>query len=94
VLTPTPTTTPGTACTGDCNDDNNVTVDELVRGVNIALGTADLDTCPSFDTSEDGQVTVNELVRAVNNALTGCVVAVEDSGRFAASHAALVHIGA
>jgi hypothetical protein len=44
-----------------------------VRGVNIALGTADLDTCPSFDANYDDRVTVNELVRAVNNALAGCV---------------------
>ncbi|MBI4517761.1 MAG: hypothetical protein HY699_18300 [Deltaproteobacteria bacterium] len=59
-------------CVGDCSEDGNVTVDELVRGVNIALGTLNLDTCPSFDVSNDGQVTVDELVRAVNDALAGC----------------------
>jgi len=59
-------------CAGDCNGDGAVTVDELIKGVNIALGSASLDQCSSFDTNGDGEVTVDELVRAVNNALTGC----------------------
>jgi hypothetical protein len=67
-------TIPGTgpACTGDCNGNGNVTVDELVRGVNIALGTTGLDQCVSLDTSGNGIVTVDELIKAVNNALSGC----------------------
>ncbi|MDX2169256.1 MAG: hypothetical protein SF182_19455 [Deltaproteobacteria bacterium] len=60
-------TAPRTA--GDCNGNGAVTVDELVRGVNIALGSAALDSCPSFDPNGDGMVAVNELVRAVANAL-------------------------
>jgi hypothetical protein len=59
-------------CTGDCNGDGVVTVDELITGVNIALGTASLDTCSVFDSTGDGAVTVDELIGAVNNALTGC----------------------
>jgi len=58
-------------CNGDCNDDGNVTVDELIKGVNIALGTEGIDQCASFDTNESGTVTVEELIRAVNNALAG-----------------------
>ena len=36
-------------CTGDCNSNGEVTVDELIVGVNIALGNAQLNTCPSFE---------------------------------------------
>jgi hypothetical protein len=66
----------GTApvCTGDCNQDGLVTVDELVKGVNIALGLLPVEDCTSFDRNEDGSVTVDELVIAVNAALVGCPV--------------------
>jgi hypothetical protein len=49
-----------------------VTVDELIKGVNIALGSRPLDDCPSFDSSGDGELTIDELVKAVNAALNGC----------------------
>ncbi|HTO56300.1 MAG TPA: hypothetical protein VMJ74_00840, partial [Pseudomonadales bacterium] len=58
---------------GDCDDDGRVEVDELVKGVNIALGTLEFDACPAFDTDNDQHVGVNELVQAVNAALLGCV---------------------
>jgi fibronectin type 3 domain-containing protein len=60
------------ACVGDCNQSNSVTVDELLVGVNIALGNAPLDQCRSFDASGDGAVTIDEILTAVNNALNGC----------------------
>jgi hypothetical protein len=63
---------PPVSCVGDCDDKGTVTVDELVMGVNIALGTATLDDCDAFDSSHDGTVTVDELVIAVNAALNGC----------------------
>ncbi len=69
--TATPTQTP-VPCVGDCNASHTVTVDELVKGVNIALGLAPLADCRSFDSSGDGKVTVDELVKGVNNALCGC----------------------
>jgi len=74
---PTPEATPSAtplipACTGDCNADGRVTVDEIVRGVNIALGSIDIDTCPRFDVTADGAVTVDEVVSAVAAALNGC----------------------
>jgi hypothetical protein len=50
-----------------------VTVDELVRAVNIALGSGPADECPGADVNRDGQVTIDELVKAVNAALSGCV---------------------
>jgi hypothetical protein len=59
-------------CVGDCNDDGEVLVNELIIGVNIALGTDSIDSCPIFDENQDGKVTVNELIKAVNYALEGC----------------------
>ncbi|MBI1815783.1 MAG: YncE family protein [Deltaproteobacteria bacterium] len=70
--TPTPTSTLG-PCVGDCDHNGSVTVDELVRGVNIALGDAALDDCPAFDHDGSKVVTVDELVLAVNAALNECV---------------------
>lgn len=60
------------ACVGDCTGDRNVTVDELVRGVNIALGSLSVTECSAFDRDGNGEVTVDELVAGVNNALSGC----------------------
>jgi len=60
------------ACVGDCNGDGAVTVDELVLGVKIDLGTAAIDACPAFDADDNGAVTVDELLSGVNAALTGC----------------------
>lgn len=72
-VTPTPTATPGaTLCVGDCDGDGQVTVDEIILGVNIALGEADISACPAFDVDGSGEVTVDELVQAVDNALNGC----------------------
>jgi hypothetical protein len=75
VPTPTPTATanvPLIPCIGDCDASGDVTVNELVVGVNIASGSVDLATCASFDSNQDGQVTINELLQAVNAALNGC----------------------
>lgn len=59
-------------CVGDCDGGNSVAINELVTGVNIALGSGDLSTCPSFDANDSGSVEINELVTAVNNALGSC----------------------
>jgi hypothetical protein len=60
------------ACVGDCNGNRIVTVDELIKGVNIALGSLALTECPAFDRNKNLVVTVDELIVGVNNALTGC----------------------
>jgi hypothetical protein len=60
------------ACIGDCGDDGEVTIDEIIRGVAIALDTLPLAECAVLDADGNGEVTVDELIRAVNNALTGC----------------------
>lgn len=67
------TVTPGGVCVGDCEpQDRKVSIDELVRGVNIALGTVSLDTCESFDKNDSTKVEINELITGVNNALNSC----------------------
>ena len=66
-----PTRTPA-PCVGDCDDDGTVTIDELLRGVNIALGNAVVGECPAFDCNDNSSVTIDCLVKAVNAALNGC----------------------
>ena len=68
--TATASVTP-TVVAGDCNGDGQVTIDELVHGVGIALDTLSADTCPPADVNRNGAVTVDELVLAVNAALAG-----------------------
>src|SRR5262249_30286496 len=59
------------AAIGDCDGNGEVTVNELIVGVNIALGNRPLSDCAFFDVDSNGQVTVNEIIRAVNVALNG-----------------------
>jgi hypothetical protein len=59
----------GPVLVGDCNRNGTVAIDELVRGVNIALGGAPVSECTPFDRVADGKVTIDELVRGVANAL-------------------------
>jgi hypothetical protein len=63
---------PAELCTGDCDEDGQVTSSELVRGVAIALGTQSLGACASTDADGDDAVEIDELIRAVENALNGC----------------------
>jgi YVTN family beta-propeller protein len=70
--TATPTPTPTKVCAGDCDGNQLVTVDEIMRCVNIALGAVQLTECPGCDVDTDGAVTVDEILAAVNNALAGC----------------------
>lgn len=59
-------------CVGDCSDDGTITVDEILIGVNVALGLAPMASCPQFDTDASGTLTVDELVSSVDAALRGC----------------------
>lgn len=59
-------------CTGDCNGDPEVTVDEILTMVNIALGNGQVSDCRAGDANHDNQITVDEILTAVNNALNGC----------------------
>jgi len=65
-------TPPTPSCVGDCNGDGMVAINELITGVNIALGSLPLSNCPAFDQNGNGMVGINELIAAVNNALNGC----------------------
>ena len=60
------------SCVGDCDGNAEVTVDELVTLVNVALGNTAASVCPLGDANEDGQIDISEILQAVNNALHGC----------------------
>ncbi len=70
--TPTNTIPAVRPCIGDCDGDGELSINELIRGVNIALGRAELSSCPSFDRDGNGTVAINELIAAVTAALFGC----------------------
>lgn len=74
--TPTATPTGGPGCPGDCDGSGMVSIAEIIRGVNIALGNALLSTCPAFDLDGNGEVSVNEIIAGVNRAQNGCAGAV------------------
>ncbi|MCK6556793.1 hypothetical protein L6Q96_19765 [Candidatus Binatia bacterium] len=59
-------------CTGDCNGDKEVTVDEIITMVNIANGMATIEACPNADGNDDGEVSIDDIISAVNNANNGC----------------------
>jgi uncharacterized repeat protein (TIGR03806 family) len=65
----------GVACIGDCDGDGRVRINELIVGVNIALGEFPLAECDSFDRDGNGSVGVNELLAAVNTSSSGCSMA-------------------
>jgi CSLREA domain-containing protein len=69
--TPIPTTAAGD-CPGDCDGDQRVGVDELLRGVNIALHELSVAACPAFDADRNAAVQVDEVIAGVNAALRGC----------------------
>ncbi len=60
-------------CVGECDNNGQVTIDEILRLVNIALGFDPSGTdCSAADANGDGHITVDEILNAVNNALAGC----------------------
>lgn len=56
---------------GDCNRDGGVSVDELITGINVALGAADPSACAEADADGDGAVRVDEVMLGVRAALFG-----------------------
>ena len=66
--------TPVPACVGDCDGNGTVAINELITGVNIALGSQPVTVCPAFDADDSGSVAINELITGVNNALAGCLM--------------------
>jgi hypothetical protein len=63
------------ACVGDCNGDGVVTINELIIGVLIDLGTIPFGSCPAFNCNAGVSTMIECLVSAVSHALMGCVVA-------------------
>jgi hypothetical protein len=62
-------------CVGDCHGGGEVTVDEVIEMVDIALEVAPLASCAAGDQNGDGEIAVNEIITAVNNLLNGCPAA-------------------
>lgn len=60
------------ACVGDCDGDGEVSVVEIVRMVNVALGNSPIGLCAAGDENGDGAVTIEEIVRAIGNIFEGC----------------------
>jgi len=61
-------------CTGDCDENARVSIGELIVGVNISLGRAELASCLAFDANDDARVSIGELISGVNASLDGCPV--------------------
>jgi hypothetical protein len=59
-------------CVGDCHGGGEVSVDEVIVMVNIALGKEPLASCSVGDENGDGEITVGEVLTSVNNLLSGC----------------------
>lgn len=59
-------------CTGDCDGNGAVTIDEIVVGLNVALALQALDTCPAFDRNGTKTVEIDTLIAAVDDLLRGC----------------------
>ena len=73
VYTPTPTPSPSPRpCHGDCGGDGRVSIDELVRGVTLALAAAGPGTCAPLDADGDGLIGIGDLIAAVAAAVGGC----------------------
>jgi Copper acquisition factor BIM1-like len=74
---PTPTCAPGemgcgAACAGDCDGNGSVGVNDLIAIVNVALGTADVSSCPAGDADGNGSIRLDEIIPAVQHSLIGC----------------------
>lgn len=62
-------------CTGDCNANGAVAINELVTMVNVAMDASPLAACAAGDANGNGAISVEEIVTAVDFALEGCAAA-------------------
>ena len=69
-----PTASGAQTCIGDCGQDGQVSIAELITMVGIALGTSELSRCASGDRDGNGAVSIGEIVTAVALALDGCPI--------------------
>jgi len=66
------TTFAGKVCVGDCSGVGKVSIDDLVKMVNIALGLLPVSECPAGDPNHHGTITIDDIIQAVRNAQEGC----------------------
>jgi len=78
------------SCPGDCDGSGDVTVNELIVMVNIALGSAPVSDCPAGDADGNGVISINEVIAAVNAALNGCTGVAPTPTPMATTHMVLV----
>jgi hypothetical protein len=76
VLPPSQVPPPGgcarlSPCTGDCNDDGSVTVDEIITSIGIVLGETSPNACIAFG-APGSAISVEQVITAVGHALNGC----------------------
>jgi hypothetical protein len=70
---PSTTATPtGNPCVGDCDGSGDVSINELISLVTIALGNAQSSACP-HGVPSGAEVDIALIIQAVNNALNGTV---------------------
>jgi len=58
-------------CTGDCDGDGRVTVDEVQLAIDLANGPT-VGACPGLDVDQSGSISMTECATAVANVLQGC----------------------
>jgi hypothetical protein len=63
---------PDGLCGGDCDGDQEIAINELVRAVGFVLEDGTAPGCPLADIDGDGRVAVNDVVAGVTRALEGC----------------------
>ena len=59
-------------CAGDYTADGEVTVNDVITMVDIALGNQAIASCEPGDRDGNGDITIDEILQAVNKALGGC----------------------
>jgi hypothetical protein len=59
-------------CAGDCGNDGEVTINELLLMVNVALDQAQVSECSAGDRDQNDAITIDEILVAVDHALAGC----------------------
>lgn len=59
-------------CPCDCDGSGNVTVDEILTAISIALGATPVSNCYAADLDGNETTTVDEIVVCINGALNGC----------------------
>ena len=67
-----PAAASGSVCSGDCDASGDVTIDEVLRTLAVALGGAPISACAAAERNADGVVSVEEVVFSLQMALQGC----------------------